>query len=102
MGWARRDLQRRPESIDGGNVTAPNCGVYGTKGEWEVENRGISPDIEVEQNPALVRQGHDPQLERAVQVALEELAKNPPQKLKRPPFPDYGGRLPHPHGDRTR
>ena len=91
-----------PNLIDGGNVTAPNCGVYGTKGEWEVENRGISPDIEVEQDPALVRQGHDPQLERAVQVALEELAKNPPQKLKRPPFPDYGGRLPHPHGDRTR
>ena len=59
-------------------------------GEWEVENHGIAPDVEVEQDPALTRQGHDPQLERAVQLALDALAKNPPKKLTRPPYPNYG------------
>ena len=59
-----------------------------------MENVGIAPDVEVEQDPALVREGQDPQLERAVQLALEALAKNPPVKLKRPAYPDYGPRLP--------
>ena len=41
-----------------------------------------------------MRQGHDPQLERAVALALEALAKSPPKKLVRPAYPDYGPRLP--------
>ena len=57
--------------------------------EWEVENIGVAPDIEVELDPALVRKGHDPQLEKAVEVVMEELKKNPPPKLRRPPFPNY-------------
>jgi tricorn protease len=85
-----------PILIDGGRVTAPRWGLYGTEGQWEVENHGIAPDVEVEQDPALVRQGHDPQLERAVQLALDALAKNPPRKLTRPPYPNYGPRLPRP------
>jgi tricorn protease len=83
-----------PRLVDGGSVTAPRFALFGTKGEWEVENHGIEPDIEVEQDPALIRQGHDPQLERAVQVALDALQKNPPKKLVRPAYPDYGPRLP--------
>ena len=83
-----------PRLIDGGGVTAPRWALYGTKGEWEVENHGIAPDVEVEQDPALIRQGHDPQLERAVALALEALQKNPPKKLVRPAYPDYGPRLP--------
>jgi tricorn protease len=84
-----------PKLIDGGEVTAPRWALYGTNGQWEVENHGIAPDVEVEQDPALVRQGHDPQLERAVTLALEALKKNPPPKLVRPPYPDYGPRLPN-------
>ncbi|MBK9966459.1 MAG: PD40 domain-containing protein [Holophagales bacterium] len=83
-----------PALIDGGSVTAPRWGLYGTEGEWEVENVGIAPDVEVEEDPALVRQGKEPQLERAVQLALEALAKSPPVKPKRPKYPDYGPRLP--------
>jgi tricorn protease len=59
-----------------------------------VENHGIAPDVEVEQDPALVRQGHDPQLERAVELALAALAKDPPKRLVRPPYPNYGNLLP--------
>jgi tricorn protease len=83
-----------PPLLDGGFVTAPRWGLYGTKGEWEVENIGIAPDVEVDQDPALVRKGHDPQLEKAVEVVLEQLKASPPVKFKRPPYPDYKQRLP--------
>ena len=46
------------------------------------------PDVEVEQDPAAVAAGKDPQLDRAIEVVLEGLAKNPPLKApQRPPFP---------------
>jgi tricorn protease len=85
-----------PPLVDGGSVTAPRWGLYSAEGKWEIENIGVAPDVEVEQDPALVRTGHDPQLERAVALALEALASHPPAKLVRPPYPDYGPRLPRP------
>ena len=79
-----------PSLMDGGFVTAPSSGVWDpAESQWIAENVGISPDIEVEHDPALVRQGHDPQLERAVKEILAELEKNPPRKLTRPTFPKY-------------
>jgi tricorn protease len=87
-----------PALIDGGFVTAPRGALYGLEGKWEVENVGISPDIEVELDPGLARQGRDAQLERAVQVAMEELAKTPLPTHARPPYPNYhrktGGQRP--------
>ncbi|MFN7993091.1 MAG: PDZ domain-containing protein [Bryobacteraceae bacterium] len=82
-----------PQLIDGGGVTAPRVAIYGLEGEWEVENRGIAPDVEVDLDPALVRQGHDPQLEKAVEVVLEELKKNPLPEYKRPEYPNYHQKL---------
>jgi tricorn protease len=79
-----------PPLMDGGIVSAPSSGVYNPiSGEWEVENIGIAPDVEVEQTPAQVRQGRDPQLEKAVEVVMEELKKNPSPTLRRPAFPNY-------------
>ncbi|HTQ55226.1 MAG TPA: PDZ domain-containing protein [Bryobacteraceae bacterium] len=79
-----------PVLMDGGFLGAPSSGIYNPlTGEWEVENIGVPPDIEVEQDPALIRKGHDPQLEKAVEVVLEELKDNPPAKLRHPAFPDY-------------
>jgi len=49
----------------------------------------VAPDHEVEMNPKLVREGHDPQLEKAVEVAMEQLKKNPVNYGKRPSYPDY-------------
>ena len=83
-----------PPLLDGGSVTAPRWAFYGLAGDWEVENHGIAPDIEVDQDPKLVRQGHDPQLERAVKEALDLLEKNPPKTFVRPTYPDYHPRLP--------
>lgn len=78
-----------PSLMDGGLVTAPNAAIWNPNGQWEVENHGITPDIEVELDPKAVRQGHDPQLEKAVQVVMEELEKNPAPPLKHPPYPNY-------------
>ena len=75
-----------PILMDGGYVTAPNLGIW-TEDGFVVENTGVPPDIEVEQLPAEVINGHDPQLEKAIEVILEELEKNPPHKPVRPPYP---------------
>ncbi|MBK7652726.1 MAG: hypothetical protein IPJ20_20955 [Flammeovirgaceae bacterium] len=58
-----------------------------TKDGFIVENVGVAPDIEVEQTPKDVIAGHDPQLEKAIEVALDELKKNPPTEYVRPPYP---------------
>ena len=50
-------------------------------------HEGVPADIEVEQTPADVIAGKDPQLERAIQVALEELQKNPVRIPARPRDP---------------
>ncbi|MDX2029935.1 MAG: PDZ domain-containing protein [Blastocatellia bacterium] len=78
-----------PQLIDGGMVTAPHFAFYNTDGQWEVENAGVAPDIEVEWDPAAWRQGRDLQLEKAVEVALEELKKNPVKRPQRPAYPNY-------------
>jgi len=78
-----------PELMDGGRVTAPNAAVWNPDGEFDVENRGIAPDIDVELDPKVVREGHDPQLEMAVQVVLEELKEKPVPQPKRPQYPNY-------------
>ncbi|MGZ7066615.1 MAG: S41 family peptidase, partial [Candidatus Aminicenantales bacterium] len=75
-----------PVLMDGAMVTAPNLAIW-TEDGFVVENEGVPPDIEVEQTPKDVIAGHDPQLERAIQVVMDELAKNPPKKPKRPAFP---------------
>ena len=78
-----------PELMDGGVVFAPNFAVWNPNGTFDVENRGVAPDIEVQLDPAAVRQGHDPQLEKAIEVVMQELKANPPAEYKRPPYPNY-------------
>jgi len=78
-----------PPLLDGGGVTAPRAAIYGLHGEWEVENHGIAPDIEVENDPASVAAGHDAQLEKAVDVTLEALKKNPVVIPDHPAYPNY-------------
>ncbi len=75
-----------PEFIDGGGVTAPNLAIWTSDG-FIVENVGVPPDIEVEQWPVDVINGRDPQLEKAIEVALKELEKNPQVEPARPAYP---------------
>ncbi len=78
-----------PTLMDGGTVTSPSFGFFSPTGEWSVENHGVPPDFEVDMDPKLCAEGHDPQLERAVAVAMEELKKNPPPQPHKPPYPNY-------------
>ena len=78
-----------PALMDGGTVTAPHFGFWSPEGKWEVENHGTSVDVEVDFDPKAWREGHDPQLERAVELALAELKRNPPPTPVKPVYPDY-------------
>lgn len=82
-----------PNFIDGGKMVAPRGGFFDVDGNWAVEGEGISPDIEVIQEPKLILEGKDPQLERGVQEAMRLLEKEEfqlkpepaaPKKWKRP------------------
>ncbi len=78
-----------PVLMDGAEVTSPSVAFFSPAGQWDVENHGVDPDIVVDQDPKQVAAGHDPQLEKAVAVALEELAKHPQPQPQRPAYPDY-------------
>lgn len=54
-----------------------------------MENNGVQPGVEVEMDPAIWRQGRDPQLERAVAVLMDELKKNPTLVYSKPEFPNH-------------
>jgi tricorn protease len=78
-----------PDLMDGGRVMAPNAALWNPDGKYDIENIGMPPDIQVDLDPKAVREGHDPQLEKAVEVVLEELKEHPAPKLTRPPYPNY-------------
>ena len=77
-----------PSLMDGGSVTAPGFAIFSKDGRWIIENVGVPPDIEVEMTPAEVAKGRDPQLEKAVEYLLGELARNPVTRTPRPAYPD--------------
>jgi tricorn protease len=76
-----------PEFMDGGVVTAPNLAFFDENG-FGIENVGTPPDVEVEQWPVDVIKGRDPQLEKAIQIALDELKRNPIKKAPAPAAPN--------------
>ncbi len=82
-----------PPFIDGGSMIAPRGGYFAADGHWAVENEGVAPDIDVENWPKDVVAGHDAQLERAVEVALKQLAEKPVERrMSEPPPPTWGKR----------
>jgi tricorn protease len=78
-----------PNLIDGGSVTAPHFAFYTPEGKWEIENHGVAPDVDIEFDPKAWREGRDVQLEKAVSWLMDELKKNPPKPVRRPPYPNY-------------
>ncbi len=84
-----------PNLIDGAQVTAPRVAFYSPAGQWDVENHGVPPDVDVEMSPQAWREGHDPQLEKAVAVAMEELQEHPITRPKHPAFPVYNLKTAH-------
>ena len=81
-----------PQPVDGGFVSAPTFGFWNTDGDWEVEGHGVQPDYEVINKPHEMVAGRDAQLEKAIELTLEMLKKNPPRKLKKPAYPNRSDR----------
>ena len=75
--------------IDEGFTGTPNLAFYTPEGKWDIENHGVDPDVDVEFDPAQWRQGHDAQLDKAVEVVMDLMKKNPAPTRKRPAYPNY-------------
>ena len=75
-------------------MIAPRGGFFRRDNQWDVENVGQAPDIDVENWPKDMAAGHDAQLERAVAEGLKQLAAKPVQRAtKEPPPPLWGKRI---------
>jgi tricorn protease len=72
-------IDGRYQLVDGTSVTQPRYAFWLEGYEWGVENRGVDPEIEVQRTPADIAAGRDPQLERAIDIALDGLADRPPK-----------------------
>ena len=81
-------LSGNPGLMDGGSIEVPQFRFLDTQGMWAVEGTGVSPDIEVVDRPDLVVAGHDPSLEKAVEVLLQQLKEHPPAPVTVPPAPN--------------
>jgi tricorn protease len=76
--------------LDGGYITRPEFALYGLDSQWLIENRGVTPDIVVDNTPDQVMAGHDPQLEKAIELIMKEMQEHPKQLPPRPPdLPAY-------------
>lgn len=84
-------ISGNPQPIDGGRMTAPAFAFYETDGTWGVEGHGVDPDIEVIDDPSLMINGGDPQLDAAIEHLLTELERNPYVSPPRPQYPDRSG-----------
>ena len=76
--------------IDGGYISRPEFSDYSLDSKWVMENRGVQPDIVVENRPDLVVKGQDPQLEKAIELVMQAIKANPKKLPPRPPdLPAY-------------
>jgi tricorn protease len=65
----------------------PEAGSVSPQGEWTIEGHGVDPDIEVENDPKSVLEGHDPQLERAVAEVMKKMESEPRHLPRKPADP---------------
>lgn len=90
-----RGIRGQMHLMDGGYITRPEFSIYGLDSKWLIENRGVQPDVVVDNPPDLVLKGQDPQLERAVQILMDQIKGNPKKLPARPPdlptYPDGPG-----------
>lgn len=80
-----------PRLMDGAVVTTPNFAFFESDKKWGIEGHGVEPDIEVLDDPALMQNDADPQLDAAVKLMMDELKAHPPKPITLPPYPDRSG-----------
>ena len=81
-------ISGRGPLLDGGDVFVPESALANPQGQYVIEGHGVDPDIEVENEPADVIAGHDPQLERAIAEIQKAMQANPKKLPQRPADPD--------------
>jgi len=86
-------ISGNPRPIDGGYLSVPSWAFWSTEGKWDVEGYGVDPDYEIENAPHEMVVRRDPQLEKAIEVILKMLKKEPPKRLKKPVYPDRSDRI---------
>jgi len=84
-------ISGNPGLIDGGYCTVPTFAFVDLDGTWGIEGYGVAPDIEVVDDPALMVDGGDPQLDAAIEHMLDELTRHPIRHPDEPAFPDRSG-----------
>jgi tricorn protease len=75
--------------IDGSGITVPGARLYDNDGHWFWEGEGVSPDIEVWNDPNSMMEGRDSQLERLVEELLKMMKT---QSSEMTPAPAYESR----------
>ena len=80
-------FSRGIQLMDGGFISMPDFGFYNLKGEWDVERTGVKPDIEIDNLPEEAAKGRDQQLEKAIEVVLQEIKDHPVKLPERPKYP---------------
>jgi len=85
-----RGIRGNTPLMDGGYITRPEFARYDLNSKWLIENKGVQPDIVVENRPEEVVNGKDPQLDRAIQEVMKAIQENPKKLAPRPPdLPAY-------------
>ena len=74
--------------VDGGDLRKPEFAPFNEKGEWVIEGHGVDPDIVVDNDPAKEYAGEDQQLNKAIEVILEQMKDYPPVPGVPEKFPD--------------
>ena len=69
----------------------PTFAFYELDGTWGIEGHGVEPDIEVIDDPALMVDGSDPQLDAAIAHMESELKRRPHLAPDRPSYPKRAG-----------
>jgi tricorn protease len=90
-----RGIRGQMPLMDGGYITRPEFAMYGLDSKWIIENHGVQPDVVVDNPPDLVLKGQDPQLQKAIDMLMEQIKANPKKLPVRPPdlptYPDGPG-----------
>lgn len=79
--------------VDGGSIVTPSYAPFAADGsEFIIEGRGVTPDIELPNDPYKEYMGEDEQLNKAIEVILEKLKTEAKEIPAIPPFPDKSGK----------
>ena len=74
--------------IDGGGITVPGARLYYNSGKWFDEGVGVKPDFYIWDDPNLLMQGRDPQMEKVVSEVMKELQSHPGKATPPPAMED--------------